>query len=866
MSTDQTQQPHQASASSSISTSTRLKEEPQEDSNSLPSDLDVADFLDDLKSGDADWLLEQALQHTPADEEIPDTKDPLYNPIHQTQQPQQPTQPQQPPQQPQQPPHQPQQPPHQHYPRQPDTPENSKKEVNTGMFAEPLYDSGNTGASAHNYGGVMGVQGVSPVGIYPRAASGPPGADPAGPPPTAAPAILDTGPAAETLQRMAAQHQNKYGMKQSPFESAEYGDRFIGPGQNYPCYGNQGYGTMPCQPGSYTGYNPAAMNAMGSPNDRMPQMPQNAGGVKTDYGATKRLSHYPEPPTGGPAGPTGGAHTPSSLEQLHKQVQSHFSQPQGSQPSTSPHMHITQSQQLEMSHAAGRMQVSQTQRMQIQGGQPGQDISIAQQQSFNMSQQQQAQQQQAQQQQAQQQQQQAQQQAQQQPAQQPQNMPGPGSARARSGYIDPSQQQMYQQQQQGKMNAFMNRPPPEYKIAAGNREAGVQQYPSNNPLQTMQNMVNQTSQSAMQNGMYVKTEMLPQQAPQQSQSQQPPGTPAGTPAHSAGTPAHSQQVQAGQSAVQTSHSMQQVPHAGSTNSSPLPTPHTGMPTSSQPTGATSAAPTYPQAQGQTQGPAQGQGQPTPQSRPNKSTPTYTSAIMRGQRPPNVNVGPNGLNISHPPRGHPQEWARGMMAGTGMAPGMMAQVPPHMVPQPGGQRHQMTPMMQYHAGYNGQAMQGMPRMAMQQAQQQQQQAGMQTPSQQHQAQQAQAQQEALHRQHMMNGARGARPGIMPHAMMMSQQQHIQMQQQNGHMTNMAMAQAQTAAVATGNVSGQHGHAHPGYGGTAAPTSGTSANQPGDFSLDFLDNAQTNNQDFFDSMVQNANPSDFNFIDDILGGSK
>ena len=116
---------------------------------------------------------------------------------------------------------------------------------------------------------------------------------------------------------------------------------------------------------------------------------------------------------------------------------------------------------------------------------------------------------------------------------------------------------------------------------------------------------------------------------------------------------------------------------------------------------------YPNSSAQQQQMMQGQHMPrhsvpmSTQNRPNKpGTPTYTSAILRGQRPPNVNVGPEGLNISQQ-RPHSADWHRqGMAHGPGGSP----------MPQSGGMAY----------GYQGQAVgmqagPGGPRMAMAQQQ-------------------------------------------------------------------------------------------------------------------------------------------------------
>ena len=638
----------------------------------------------------------------------------------------------------------------------------SKASPPPGMFADPLYEPPSANQPPV---GAMGGQGAAAM-AYSR-------------PPTgggAAPPMLgDTGPAAETLKQMAAQHQSQeYGPMKGqygPEYQDSYGRRM--PATGYPAgYPNQSYSPLAAggaQSAMYPYSHSVQGQVNGLPRTEGRQMAMGPHMAKVDpsitYGATKPLSHYPDPNgTGVPV--TASSTGPSSLQQLQNQVQSHFSQAgpgqQGPAPAN-PHVHISQTQHMHLGASGQRMHLSQTQQMHLQGA-PGQQISVAQQQSFNMA-----------------------------PQQQQQGHYISDQMRMRM-YQENLQQQQQQQQQQAGMGGYMRRPPPDYKMGPGGVNGA---YPGAsmagvNPLQTMQNMVNQTSgQPAMANGMYMKTEGgMPTRIPNAAQaSPMTPGYPGGQ-------------------------------------------PHQMMSQQQMMSQATNGA--HPMKPG---------------------TPTYSSALMRGQRPPNVNVGPEGLNISHQ-RGPGGEWPRGM------APGSQGIRAPHH-----------GSMMQY-AGYQDQqaAMMG-PRGPMMS---QQQMAAV---------QQQQQQRAAMQQQQAAAGKAG---------MMLSQQQAMQLQQQQqagaGAMTSITMTQS-LAASSQGQAPSQHPRQphsnpttpHPGPSphppqSTPAPaattgpqhTSQTNGSGPppgappgtyppgtanGEFPLDFLDNSQAHNQDFFD-----ANPSLF---DEIFG---
>lgn len=378
--------------------------------------------------------------------------------------------------------------------------------------------------------------------------------------------MTETGPAAETLKQMAAQHQSNqhhggsFGAK--PFNSHIQETNYNGYQPNIdPSYSHQ----------------PGYTNQQNINNIRSGS--QYHEGSQDIYGGTKPLTHFPG---------SAGSNTPSSLQQLQNQVQS-FSQ--------SPQMEITQTQQMQVTDGSRRMQMSQSQQMQMR--QPPQNISMSQHQSFTM----------------------------------PTNM----GQRQSPGYMTDhmKMQQMYQEKirqeqrqqsmQSAQMQQFM-RPPPEYKM----QQSAPEGYPTNtsrqNPLQTMQDMVEQTnsmqtsgygtvksesSSSHFQNGMMQSTPMAVLQR--------------GTVSSSMNSGPIMSQNDPNQAGYHLSHIQRQQSYPGAHMDSSL----------------------------------------ARQNRPNGNN--YTSTIMRNQRPPNVNVGPDGLNISQPRN---QEWPRHMMPQHGSINGMI----------------------------------------------------------------------------------------------------------------------------------------------------------------------------------------------------
>ena len=782
-----------------------------------------------------------------------------------------------------------------------------------GMFGESVNTTGSP--NGQNFANMSG-QGAMPMPGYPRPQSGPPGPGTSpgvGPVPTL---LGDTGPAAETLRQMAAQHQPEFEPMKGPMPphlTENLLDGYPRRGAPFsPYMYNMGNG--PQVPGMYpygapNGNQGPVSNMARSDSQQAANFPgKNVPKIEPglNSGATKPLSHFPD--TAVSSAPS------SSLQQLQNQVHMQFSQAgvstgQSSYPTDGAQMHVKQSQHMQVTSSAGNSNVStqqtvnmsQSQQMQIHTGPGGpggprpQHISLAQQQSFNMTQG---------------------------SAVRPQThkggpymgsqddmkMPPSGMYPAQQGPSD-KMAMVGQQPVRQYMASAPSHPPPEYKPppvggGAGNMtnfvgSNGPNMQDSSNPLQTMQNMVNQTPQSASstpggtgQDMMYhqrmVKTEMAP--------------------GHGGQMMPHPQMVGMNHmdDNAMTSSGTGAPPASGI---GPRPAPPYSMSQSSVPNG-------------------------TGASKSSKqSTSSYTSAIMRGQRPPNVNVGPEGLNISH--QRNPADWPRPMMAGHHHHhhhhPGMGMPVTNY----PTGMRPNMGPqgMMQYPGGYPGSGYHGnmsMPgggggmeghhiQMSQQQAMAMAHHQCMPHPQQRHMMPANAAggmvgprmvpPSQVPHGPHMQPGG-----SPMPPGMHMAQQQHMSMQHHNGQPTmamnqpgamlspvtshpNIPPSQIHTPSAqgpppssqGVGTGPGPQGHpgqnhpgnpqnqgfsgppqGHPGSQGHPMPHPASQGpqnvrtNPSGpEFALDFLDNPTSGNTDLFDS----ANPSDFNnFIDDILGNGK
>lgn len=246
-----------------------------------------------------------------------------------------------------------------------------------GMLAPPTYTDPvyGVGANGEMVSVTTNPQGTAPVTPMVRTPLEPCPAGAAPPTPTL---LGDTGPAAETLKQMAAQHQSlenaQYmgmhpGYGQDSFSSRfqqSSGCYLPGYGQRtYPIHQNiygTGFGTqLPQQqqqqhhPGTMQGHPSGELAAMGYPS------------------ATGRtLSRYADP-----------ACLPSSLQQLENQVQSHF----GAHGTPPAPQYVPIPLHLQDVHQTpAHFHLSQTQQMSVQvaGGQ-GQHLLMAQQQSVSVS-------------------------------------------------------------------------------------------------------------------------------------------------------------------------------------------------------------------------------------------------------------------------------------------------------------------------------------------------------------------------------------------------------------------------------------------------------------------------------------------------
>ncbi|XP_059179148.1 neurogenic protein mastermind-like isoform X2 [Physella acuta] len=594
-----------------------------------------------------------------------------------------------------------------------------------------------------------------------------------------------TGPAAETLKQMAAQHQHQH----SPGYPMKSMDHFSDGLRNggYPPNYSQLY-RSPNTPTSFP-YNHTPNHHLGDASQLTPDM---AGTMV--YGSTKPLTHY--------SNDQGQHNSPSSLQQLQNQVQSHF------KPSASaPHqMQITQTQHMQVSHGPHSMQLSQTQQVQMQPS--PQQISMSQQQNFSMGQQQMV------------------------------------SEQMKMQMME----KMRMEQQQARMPPhYMGRPPPEYKMSSNARPQGPYPNPSPtagnpNPLQTMQNMVNQTSAYGA-----VKTEV-------------------------AGPPASTQAVNGLMQSTQIS-AMQQQTMSGALASNG---PHmSNLPQSNQ--GIRQNF--HPQQQHMQQPPAY-----SSVDTASRTASTYTSAIMRNQRPPNVNVGPDGLNISQP-RTH-ADWPRSGMMGAqhaGMRPGMQQTSAHGMTQSAAMSAHMMQYQRPPHYGA-GPATGSMAAAAAAAAA----------------TNMAQMQQQQQVRGTMPGQMNRVGPGMMPNGtQMMMQHQSMQVSQQmnihssspgytmggpspgasNGASTGYSMGGPSPGATSSQNTGYNLGGPSPGatssasgysIGGPSQQTVSQTTGFPGppsstpnqDEFLHFLDNPLSS-QPMFDTL-HSSTPDDFSLFEDILNG--
>ena len=190
----------------------------------------------------------------------------------------------------------------------------------------------------------------------------------------------DTGPAAETLKQMAAQHQNQEKAQYARYGPTDYRGGFsrcemypAPPGYN-PKLHSYGY------PAPAMGQYISGADCIGKTSQVMPG--KNPGFLPpAGYRSTKPLSHYPDM---APA-----SSMPSSLQQLQNQVQSHFgpTAPTFVHPSDGCRLELSQSQHLHVQNGSSRqMRVAGSQQMTMVGAcDPSTVVSMSQHQSFNMS-------------------------------------------------------------------------------------------------------------------------------------------------------------------------------------------------------------------------------------------------------------------------------------------------------------------------------------------------------------------------------------------------------------------------------------------------------------------------------------------------
>lgn len=568
-----------------------------------------------------------------------------------------------------------------------------------------------------------------------------------------------TGPAAETLKQMAAQHQHQHspGYPLKGLDHFTDGLRNGGYSPDYP----QLYRSVPNTNSAFP-YNHMTNHHIGDSSHMTSDMAAAMG-----FGSTKPLTHFPNEQ---------GQHhgSPSSLQQLQNQVHSHFKPA-----SATPHqLQIMQTQHVQISHGSHNLQMSQTQQVQMQPS--PQQISLSQQQTFNMGQQQMA------------------------------------SEQMKMQMMEKMRMEQQQQAQQSHMPPqYMARPPPEYKMHHSARPQASYTGASipngnQNPLKTMQNMVNQTAAYGT-----VKSELA--------------------------SPPSSGQSSSGISSQLSAMQQQTMSASMASNGSHLPQ-------------STQVRPGFHPQQHMSQPPAYSV---VESSTCSQSSSSYASST-RNQRPPNVNVGPDGLNISQQ-RSH-LDWQRASNLQpdhAGIRTGMPSSGPSYhgMVQSAPMSAHLLQYQQQHRPTHYGAGSNTGSMAATNMAQMQQQQLRQPIPSQ-------------------MRGVPAA--GLMASgSQMILQHQSMQVSQQmgmhgsgSGYMN--VPSPGASALPAGGYNMGVSSPGSAGHGGASSnsqsntsqsagfPSQSASAQNQDEF-LHFLDNPLSN-QPMFDS----STADDFSLFDDILNG--
>ncbi|XP_076446315.1 uncharacterized protein LOC143283826 [Babylonia areolata] len=481
---------------------------------------------------------------------------------------------------------------------------------------------------------------------------------------TAPPLTEPTGPAAETLKQMAAQHQYQHqGSAAASYPHKRLTESPYSETYNYKNPINNYAPTLNHQSGvaAYRGFSQSTV----FPENGHPPYPVAKPRLTQNNTAQSFANEGHVSMSGPGANHSTQPMAPSSLQQLQKQVASQFSPsvPMGHVINSSQPEQLSPAQQVQLAAAAAARQ------MQHQGGVP-QGMGVPQQGYAHAST----------------------------VASKAPSPPGSVPAVVNAAAFPTSKAVFEQRMRDRQQRQYYSRPPPEYKLHAQRAAAAPYHVPNKgmarsvveprSPLETMQNMVNQTSpyptgvkaEGPANRGAVVTPPTSQQQMAVMSGS-------GGDPATA------SAMVQPEKSMAAYQHQQQAAPQPALPPRPPSYSPHARTPT---PGSVASATPCSVNGNGNLSSSSAAASHPHLSASSVVNTQvhshsSYTSALMRNQRPPNVNVGPDGLNISQP-RTHPGHMVH----------------PGHPHPHADGW-HQHQAMMQGHpgvpSGYSAQALPG-----------------------------------------------------------------------------------------------------------------------------------------------------------------